>query len=261
MAKLLTFDIDKEELPSRAAQIKPSTLGLINGVAKPKKPAEPTKPTQPSGGDVGNVHGTPTTNGDLEQDIARNASAKSRTSESAPETEESRRAGDEGSGNQGSQNERPPRKSLEHPENNQDPLAALQAQIDGLAKQFKGKAPTTVEELVQNTDSPFTAEVRREPLPRKFMMPQIDTFNNSTDSLDHLKRYKNLMMLHAVLDEVMCRAFPTTLKGSAQMWFNKIKPNTIGSFKQLSENFVSYSSLDRTTASPRPIVHSQAGEQ
>lgn len=117
----------------------------------------------------------------------------------------------------------------------------MKAQIESLAKQVKGKAPTTVEELVQNTDSPFTPEVMREPLPQKFKMPHIDTFIGSTDPLDHLETYKNLMMLQAVPDEIMCRAFLVTLKGSARMWINKLKPHSIGNFKKLSKNFVSYS--------------------
>ncbi|XP_075660615.1 uncharacterized protein LOC142630502 [Castanea sativa] len=36
----------------------------------------------------------------------------------------------------------------------------------------------------------------------------------------------------------MCRAFPTTLKGPARVWFNKIPPNTVGSFEELSKLFV-----------------------
>ncbi|KAH7845081.1 hypothetical protein Vadar_008225 [Vaccinium darrowii] len=115
----------------------------------------------------------------------------------------------------------------------------MKAQIESLAKQVKGKAPTTVEELVQNTNSSFTPEVMREPLPLKFKMPHIDTFNGSTDPLDHLETYKNLMMLQAVPDEIMCRAFPVTLNGSARMWFNKLKPQSIGNFKELSKSFVS----------------------
>lgn len=113
-------------------------------------------------------------------------------------------------------------------------MAALQAQNDGLVRQFKGKAPATIEELVQNTYSPFTADVMRVLLARKFKMPQIDTFNGFTDPFDHLETYKNLMMPQALSDVIMCRAF------SAHMWFNKIKPNSIRSFKKLSENFVSY---------------------
>ena len=37
----------------------------------------------------------------------------------------------------------------------------------------------------------------------------------------------------------MCRAFPTTLKGPARVWFGKLPPNTITSFLELSKLFVS----------------------
>ena len=36
----------------------------------------------------------------------------------------------------------------------------------------------------------------------------------------------------------MCRAFPTTLKGLAQVWFSKIPSNTVSSFEELSKLFV-----------------------
>ena len=36
----------------------------------------------------------------------------------------------------------------------------------------------------------------------------------------------------------MCKAFPTTLKGLARVWFSKIPPNSISSFNELSKLFV-----------------------
>ena len=36
----------------------------------------------------------------------------------------------------------------------------------------------------------------------------------------------------------MCRPFPTTLKGPAQVWFSKIPSNTVSSFEELSKLFV-----------------------
>ena len=39
-------------------------------------------------------------------------------------------------------------------------------------------------------------------------------------------------------DEVICRAFPTTLKETARVWFSKISPGTIADFEQLSKGFV-----------------------
>jgi len=46
------------------------------------------------------------------------------------------------------------------------------------------------------------------------------------------------MLLQMTLDEVMCRSFPTTLKGIARVWFKKIPPGTIAYFEQLSKGFV-----------------------
>ncbi|XP_059629597.1 uncharacterized protein LOC132272469 [Cornus florida] len=41
-------------------------------------------------------------------------------------------------------------------------------------------------------------------------------------------------------DEIMCRAFPTTLKRSARVWFNKLKPGTIETIEELSRHFVGH---------------------
>ena len=60
--------------------------------------------------------------------------------------------------------------------------------------------------------------------------------------LDHVKSFKTLMHLEMTLDEVMSRAFPTTLKGVARVWFS-----TISNFEQLSERlfFISYEDSTR----------------
>ncbi|KAI8535804.1 hypothetical protein RHMOL_Rhmol10G0202500 [Rhododendron molle] len=125
----------------------------------------------------------------------------------------------------------------ERPPHEQEVLFKMQDQIEGLIKHIKPQTLATVEELVQTTDSPFTLEVMRLPLSKKFNIPQLETFNVSMDSLDHLETYKSLMHLQ---DEVMCRAFPVTLKGSARSWFNKLQPGSILRFKELSKSFVSY---------------------
>ena len=46
------------------------------------------------------------------------------------------------------------------------------------------------------------------------------------------------MHLHMTPDEVMCRAFPITLKGATIVWFSKIPPTTIANFEQLSKGLV-----------------------
>ena len=46
------------------------------------------------------------------------------------------------------------------------------------------------------------------------------------------------MLLQMSSNEVMCRAFPTTLKGAAKVWFSKIPSRIIANFEQLNKGFV-----------------------
>ena len=97
-----------------------------------------------------------------------------------------------------------------------------------------------LDDLVNRTDSPFTAFVNSFLLLHKFRMPQIDSYDGVKDSLDHLETFKTLMHLQEVADEIMCRAFPTTLKGAARIWFSRLMPGSIGTFKELSAQFTSH---------------------
>ena len=48
------------------------------------------------------------------------------------------------------------------------------------------------------------------------------------------------MHLQGIADEIMCWAFPTTLKGPARIWFSRLMPNPINTFKELSTQFASH---------------------
>ena len=104
----------------------------------------------------------------------------------------------------------------------------------------KGRAPISMDALVQQTESPFTAGVLHFPLPVKFRMLQIETFDGMNDPIDHLNTYKNQMELHGYQDPIQCKAFTITLKGPALAWFNKLPPSSISSFTELSIAFVSH---------------------
>ena len=95
-----------------------------------------------------------------------------------------------------------------------------------------------IEDLVHRTDSPFTTSINGHPLPSKFKTPSLDSYNGTRDPFDHIATFKTTMHLQGVPNEIMCRAFPTTLKGSAQVWFSKIPPNSVSSFEELSKLFV-----------------------
>ena len=82
---------------------------------------------------------------------------------------------------------------------------------------FKGRVSSDLDYLVNRTNSPFTTFVNSFPLLHKFRMSQIDSYDRVKDPLDHLETFKTLMHLQGVADEIMCRAFPTTLKGATRI--------------------------------------------
>ena len=64
----------------------------------------------------------------------------------------------------------------------------------------KGRAPVSMDALVQQNESPFTTGVLHFPLQAKFRMSKIETFNETKDPIDHLNTYKNQMELHGYQD-------------------------------------------------------------
>ena len=102
---------------------------------------------------------------------------------------------------------------------------------------LKGRVSSDLDDLVNRTDSMFTIPVNSCPLPHKLQMPQIESYDEVKDPFDHLETFKTLTHLQGVPDEIMCRAFPTTLKGPARIWFNRLTPNSINTFKELSVQF------------------------
>ena len=102
---------------------------------------------------------------------------------------------------------------------------------------LKGRVSSDLDDLVNQTDLPFTTSVNSFPLPPKVQMLQVENYDGNKDPLDHLESFKTLMHLQGIPDEIMCRAFLTTLKGLARIWFNRLTPNSICSFKELSAQF------------------------
>ena len=95
-----------------------------------------------------------------------------------------------------------------------------------------------VDDLVHRTNSPFIASINNHPLPFKFKMSSLDSYDGTRDPCDHIAAFKTTMHLQGVPDKIMRRAFPTTLKELAWVWFSKIPPNTVSSLEMLSKLFV-----------------------
>ena len=113
-------------------------------------------------------------------------------------------------------------------------MQAMKEQMEVMMNALKGRVSSDLDDLVNRTDSPFTAPVNSCPLPQKFRVPQVESYDGVKDPLDHLETFKTMMHLQGVPDEIMCRAFPTTLRGVARIWFSRLTPNSINTFKELS---------------------------
>ena len=92
-------------------------------------------------------------------------------------------------------------------------IQAIKEQMEVLMNALKGRVSSDLDDLVNRIDSLFTTTVNSFPLLHKFRMPQIDSYDGVKDPLDHLETFKTLMHLQGVADEIMCKAFPTMLKG------------------------------------------------
>ena len=60
---------------------------------------------------------------------------------------------------------------------------------------MRARVSTNLDKLVHRNDSLFTVEMTYFPLPTKFQMPQLETYDRSRDPFDHLKSFKTFMHL------------------------------------------------------------------
>uniref|UniRef100_A0A2N9F5Z7 Uncharacterized protein n=1 Tax=Fagus sylvatica TaxID=28930 RepID=A0A2N9F5Z7_FAGSY len=117
-------------------------------------------------------------------------------------------------------------------------LKEMREQMKEMKSQVKAKAAKNLDMLVHRSESPFTKRIDEYPLPAKFKVPQLETFDGFKDPLDYLDSFRTIMRLHGVSDEIMCRTFPTNLRGSARTWFNQLETGSIDTFAQLSRAFI-----------------------
>ena len=74
-------------------------------------------------------------------------------------------------------------------------MQAMKEQMEIMMNALKGRVSSDLDDLVKRTDSPFTIQVNSCPLPQKFRMPQLESYDGVKDPLDHLEAFKTMMNL------------------------------------------------------------------
>ena len=74
-------------------------------------------------------------------------------------------------------------------------LHNMRKEMDELKSAMKDKGGENLDGMIRRIDSPFTIEVLNHPLPPKFRLPQLESYDDSKDPLDHIKSFKTLMLL------------------------------------------------------------------
>ena len=64
-------------------------------------------------------------------------------------------------------------------------------------------------------------------------------YNGRTDPVEHVSQFKQKMIVHSQDEALMCRVFPSSLGPMPMRWFDRLKTNSINSFKKFTQSFCS----------------------
>ena len=99
------------------------------------------------------------------------------------------------------------------------------------------KSICTTDTMDSMRQHPFTDSIIGVPLQDKWKGFNRDRYDNTTDPDEHIDVYTTHMSLYIADNAVMCRVFPTSLKGGALSLFTKLPPFFIDSFATLMSKF------------------------
>ena len=93
--------------------------------------------------------------------------------------------------------------------------------------------------LSQISKSPFTQGIEKAKLPRRFHQPMFAMYNGRTDPVEHVSQFKQKMAIHSQEETLLCEVFSSSLGPMPMRWFDRLRTNSISSFKKLTQSFCS----------------------
>ena len=74
-------------------------------------------------------------------------------------------------------------------------------------------------------------------MPIRFTRPPFNSYDERTNSVEHVSHYIHMMSLHTHNDALMCKVFPSSLGPTTLRWFNGLWKGSIRSFVELIQEF------------------------
>ncbi|XP_023884092.2 uncharacterized protein LOC111996358 [Quercus suber] len=140
----------------------------------------------------------------------------------------------------------PPSESFSHEEKCCHERRAKSPPIRGVGNDALSRA------LDQISWSPFMRRIEGARLPQRFIQPTFTIYNGRMDPVEHVSHFNQRMAVHSKDEALMCKVFPSRLGPVVMRWFDSLRANSIGSFKELTQAFCSR--FVTCTRVPRPLT-------
>lgn len=85
--------------------------------------------------------------------------------------------------------------------------------------------------------SPFVEAIMEVPLLSTWNNVTLDKYDGTTDPDEHVDAYLTQVSLYTTEDTLLCRVFPTSLKGVSLSWFTRLPARSIDFFDTLTTRF------------------------
>ncbi|MCH81476.1 hypothetical protein A2U01_0002263, partial [Trifolium medium] len=96
------------------------------------------------------------------------------------------------------------------------------------------------------TRCPLSRGIIRSPIPSGFEKPpSLGTYDGQTDPDEHVDNINTILDFRRVSGAIRCRLFPTTLRKEAMAWYQSLAPQSVSSWKDLTEQFCRHFTASR----------------
>ncbi|GKV49801.1 hypothetical protein SLEP1_g56532 [Rubroshorea leprosula] len=133
--------------------------------------------------------------------------------------------------------------------------------LEKLVAEQRGAPPS--HPAADSVPHPLNTNITLEPYPAGFRIPQLETYDGTKDPDDHLHAFYSCMQAQNASDALMCKIFPSTLRGNARTWYYSLPPRSISSYTEMASAFATKCSsrrLIRKTMSELMLVKQRDGE-